>query len=195
MLIAYAAHRAAAGDDPIRTALRWTQAGFLVLGALAVTHEYEAGGQIRATLLAVPRRGRVLSGKGVAVFAAALIAAAPIVVAAAMAGGDLGTTAGTSVPGTSLDPGRLASLTAYLVGVTLIAAATGTLVRNSLSAVAVLLTAFLVVAPLVRAGRPQTGPWLPDTLLLAPSTGGVALAVWTSAAAALASIAFSRRNP
>ncbi|MCY1139307.1 hypothetical protein OWR29_15010 [Actinoplanes sp. Pm04-4] len=76
-LIALAAHHAAPSEDPIRTALRWTQAGFLVVGVLAATQEYEPGGQIRATLLAAPRRPRLMAAKGVTVIAAVAVLAAP----------------------------------------------------------------------------------------------------------------------
>ncbi|WP_250009242.1 hypothetical protein [Actinoplanes sp. M2I2] len=77
LVIALAAHRAAPGSDPIRMALPWTQAGFLVFGVLAATQEYEPGGQVRATLLAVPRRLHLAAAKSAALLLVALALAAP----------------------------------------------------------------------------------------------------------------------
>jgi len=94
VLLAVAAHRAAPGADPIRTALRWTQAGFLVFGVLAATHEYESGGQIRATLLAVPRRFGLAAAKAIAIVAVVAVLAAPAgtpyLISVALAGAGLG---------------------------------------------------------------------------------------------------------
>ncbi|MCM4084530.1 hypothetical protein [Paractinoplanes hotanensis] len=94
VVLALAAHRAAPGTDPIRTALRWTQAGFLVFGVLAATHEYESGGQIRATLLAVPRRFGLAAAKAIALVAVVAVLAAPAgtpyLVSVALAGAGLG---------------------------------------------------------------------------------------------------------
>jgi len=53
-LLAYANVSTASADG--LAPLGYTQAGFLVLGVLATASEYQAGGQIRTTLLAMPRR-------------------------------------------------------------------------------------------------------------------------------------------
>nr|WP_221374629.1 hypothetical protein [Actinoplanes polyasparticus] len=112
-LLALAAHRAAPGTDPIRTALRWTQAGFLVFGVLAATHEYESGGQIRATLLAVPRRLGLAAAKAIALVAVVAVLAAPAgtpyLVSVALAGAGLGGILRNTVAAVA------AGLTLYLV--------------------------------------------------------------------------------
>ncbi|MCO8270288.1 hypothetical protein M1L60_06725 [Actinoplanes sp. TRM 88003] len=77
VLLALAAHRAAPAADPVATALRWTQAGFLVFGVLTATQEYESGGQIRATLLAVPRRFALAAAKATALIVAAAVLTLP----------------------------------------------------------------------------------------------------------------------
>ncbi|WP_202996653.1 hypothetical protein [Paractinoplanes lichenicola] len=173
-LLAFAAHRAVPAEDPVLTALRWTQVGFLILGVLAATQEYEAGGQIRATLLAAPRRNRLAAAKAIAVAVASVVMAAPIVLA----------------PPAPLRP----SWAAYLVGVTLIGVAAGLLFRNALAATTVLLTTYLVACPLLRSYAPASSPWLPDTALLEPSRGAAAATLWPLALLTVAALAFRRRN-
>ena len=147
-----------------RDALPALQAGFLVLGVLAATHEY--GGQFRTTLLAVPRRLHLAAAKAVAV----ILVTAPAAVAVAP------------------------RATAYLVGTTLLAAAVGSLVRRAVPTVAVLLAGYLIAAPLLRGRYPVTAPWLPDTALTDPAGGAPAAVAWTAGALLGAAIGLRRRD-
>lgn len=173
-LLAYAAQRAAPTGEPVATALRWTQAGFLILGVLAVAQEYEAGGQVRATLLASPRRYRLVTAKFTAVVAACVLAALPIALAPPA-------------------PMRL-GLLVYLAGVALFGAAAATVFRNALAAAGVSLSTYLVLFPLVRAGDPALARWLPDTGLLEPSRGAAAALVWPLTLTAVAAVTFRHRD-
>ncbi|GID30823.1 hypothetical protein [Paractinoplanes brasiliensis] len=173
-LLAIAAHRGAPTGDPVATALRWTQAGFLILGVLAMAQEYEAGGQIRATLLASPRRYRLVTAKATAVVAASVLVALPIALAPPA-------------------PIRL-WLPIYLAGVALFGAAAATVFRNALAATGVSLSTYLVLCPLARAANPALAPWLPDTGLLEPSRGAVAALVWPLTLTAVAAVTFRHRG-
>ena len=147
-----------------RDALPALQAGFLVLGVLATTHEYT--GQFRSTLLAVPRRLHLAAAKAIAltmVTAPAAVTVAP-------------------------------RATAYLIGTTLLAAAVGTVIRHGVPAVAVLLAGYLIAAPLLRGWYPATAPWLPDTALTDPAGGAPAAVAWTAGALLGAAIALRRRD-
>ncbi|MBB4691048.1 hypothetical protein [Paractinoplanes abujensis] len=183
-VLALAAHRAAPADDPVLTALRWTQAGFLILGVLAATQEYEPGGQIRATLLASPRRYRLAAAKAGAVVAGAVALAFPIVLASPIASAS---TASTLVAASL-------SVVAYLAGLTLIGAAAGMLLRNAPAATTTVLTTYLIVCPLARAAVPGSASWLPDTALLEPSLGAAAATLWPAITAAAAAAIFRRRD-
>ncbi|WP_250030130.1 hypothetical protein [Paractinoplanes maris] len=166
LVLALAVRRVAPQEDPIRAALRWTQAGFLVFGVLAATQEYEPGGQIRATLLAVPRRWTLAAAKAVALIVVALALAAP---------------AGSP----------------YLVGVALVGAALGSLLRSSVAGVALGLAIYLVASPAMRARLPGSGPWLPDAGLAAevwPPGATLTAAAWPLAATLVAAVVLRRRN-
>lgn len=148
--------------DPVR----YTQAGFVVLGVLAAASEHQGGDQIRATLLAMPRRLPLYATKMLT------LAAVTVPLAAAVA----------------------PAATAYLTLSTLLAAAVGTLVRRAEAAAVLLLAGYFVVCPLLRGGAPGVAAYLPDTATLDPSRGGVAAAVWAATAVVLAGCVFHRRD-
>lgn len=118
--------------------LRYVQAGFLILGVYAAASEYQAGAQIRITLLAMPRRLLLYAAK----LAALIAVTAPV---AALVG--------RSVPAT-----------VYLTLTAVLAAAVGTVVRRAEPAAVLLLTVYYVVCPLLRARFPAAACCLPDTL-------------------------------
>jgi hypothetical protein len=123
---------AAVGDpDPIPLA----RAGFLVLGVLAASSEYE-GGQLRTTLLGTPRRARLQLVKALVL---ALVAGPVAVVTVLIAG--------------TGDPG-------YLVLITLIAAGVTTVLRHALAGVVVVVGYYFVLSPLLR-DRVDDSLWLP----------------------------------
>lgn len=101
--------------------LRYFQAGFLVLGVLAAASEHQGGDQIRATLLAMPRRLPLLAAKVIALTAVTLPLAAV-----------------TAPPAT-----------VYLTLTTLLAAAVGSLLRRAEAATVLLLLAYFVALPLL----------------------------------------------
>lgn len=138
----------AAGDaDPIP----YVRAGFLVLGVLAASSEYE-GGQLRTTLLCVPRRLRLQGVKALVLGLATL----PVAVVTVLV-------AGTGDPG-------------YLIVITLLAAGVATLLRHAVAAVVVVLGYYYVLGPFVR-DRFDDGLWLPAawtlTVLLAATAAVV----------------------
>ncbi|MDI6097279.1 hypothetical protein QLQ12_01470 [Actinoplanes sp. NEAU-A12] len=137
--------------------LVYTQVGFLVLGVLAATHEYQGGGQIRASLLAVPRRPLLAVAKIVAL---AGIAAPFALVAAVLAG----------------RPGATGGLLLDLV----LAAGVGMLVKHSVGATGLVLTAYEIVSPLVRTHLPEVAR-LPSS-------------AWTAAVLLVAIAIFARRE-
>lgn len=137
-----------------------TQAGLLVFGVLAAAHEYQGGGQIRATLLAMPRRAPLAVAKTVAL----AMVAAPVAGAVAITAGEA-----SAVPRVTLSM--------------LVAAAVGGIVRQAVGGVGIVLTAYLVVAPLLEARFAASARWLPDAwpaaLLWAPAMLAVsAVVLW-----------------
>lgn len=120
------------GDpDPIP----WARAGFLVLGVLAASSEYE-GRQLRTTLLGTPRRPRLQ-----------LVKALVLALVAAPVAGVTVLVAGTGDPG-------------YLVLITLIAAGVATVLRHAVAAIVAVLGYYFVLGPLLR-DRVDDSPWLP----------------------------------
>lgn len=142
------------------TPLRYTQAGFLVLGVLA------AGPDRQATLLAMPRRGRLMAAKAVAL----LIPAAGLAVLV---------TATSTLP--AGEPARLPAAAAHLTLAALLAAAVGSLIRPAVPAVGLLLIVHLVAGPVLRLR------WLPPD-------GLPAATAWTLALGAIATLTFARRD-
>jgi hypothetical protein len=138
--------------DPPGGVLPYGQIGILILGVLAAGHEYQAGGQIRASLLAVPRRPLLAGAKIVAL----IVAAAPFVLVTALLAGDPGATGG-------------------LLPDLLLAAAVGTVVRHPAGAAGVVLIAYEIAAPLVRTHLPHVawpspGVWAAAAVLIAMAT-------------------------
>ncbi|MEV6306515.1 hypothetical protein AB0M02_44415 [Actinoplanes sp. NPDC051861] len=148
-----------------------TMPGLLVLGVLATAHEYQPGNQIRATLLAVPRRLPLAAAK----FTALTVTAVPLATLVALTGDDLATTP-------------------PLVLLILVAAALGVLLRNPLTAVTTALTAYVILGPLLRFRFPGTAAWLPDTAVHEPGRGLLAASLWAATALLLAALALHRRD-
>ncbi|WP_433132844.1 hypothetical protein ACQPWW_14235 [Micromonospora sp. CA-240977] len=176
---AYAAAGEPLGDDAGLAPLGYTQAGFLVLGVLAATSEYQEGDQIRTTLLAMPRRLPLQAAKALA------LATLTLPVAAA-------TAATSTLPADA--PAWTPAATAYLTLTTLLAAAVASLVRRAVPAAILLLGLYFVAGPLLRARSSASAAYLPDTAALDPSHGAAATLTWTFAALALAALTFRRRD-
>jgi ABC-2 type transport system permease protein len=167
------------GDDLALAPLRHTQAGFLVLGVLAAASEHQAGDQIRATLLAMPRRLPLQAVKFVALAVAVLPLAAVTAATSALPAGEVA---------------RTPAAAAYLTLTTLLAAAAGGLVRRAEPAVVLLLTLYFIADPLLRHGYDASAAYLPDTAAVDPSRGAAATIVWTFSAMAVAALVFHRRD-
>ena len=151
------------GSDSI-AALRYTQAGFLVLGALAGSSEYQAGGQIRTTLVAMPHRLALQAAKAVTLAGVTLPVAA-VVTATSM-----------------LPAARWPGTIAYLTLTTLLAAAVAGIVRDAVPAVLVLLGLFYLAPPLLPHAYPPVLPELGHT------------AGWALTALTVAALTFHRRD-
>lgn len=183
--------------------ISYIQAGFIILGITASCSEY-AGGQIRATFTAMPRRSLQLVAAHLAltiiVIPAAIITAASGVLIAVIV---LDASA-------SFDPGSAVSILAGVTGslclTTLISAAIGVLLRRTLPAAAVVLGYYFIVGPLLREHTsyakyfPDTAGvamWFPqpdDSSALTPAQGAILLIAWTIAAFAIAAIVYRKRD-
>ncbi|GAA4950981.1 hypothetical protein [Actinoplanes utahensis] len=148
---------------PAGSAMAFGQMGVLVLGALAATHEHQGGGQFRTTLLAVPRRPVLAVARAVAL----AVTAAPVALV---------------VAGTAGEPGGAG----FLVLDALLAAGVGTIVRYPVGTVAVLLTAYWMVLPMVRGRFADLAPWLPEHDAAAPA--------WTAVILLAAAVVLVRRE-
>jgi len=178
-----------------------------VLGALIITTEYGTG-TIRATLAAVPRRGRVLAAKiggfaGLSVAVGALSAFAMFLLAQPMLrshGFDVPLADGVAWRGVAL-----AALST--AGVALLGLGTGLLVRHSAGAVTILLSVLLGV-PIVGQFLPEGvrpvarylpaeaawGMFTPSDISLDPGPATVVFAGWVAAVLIAGAVAFVRRD-
>ncbi len=175
LLLSYAYASTGSRGEP----LGHTQAGFLVLGVLAAASEYQAGGQIRTTLLATPRRLRLHAAKAGTLAAVTLPPAAATAVTGTLPAGEVA---------------RAPAATAYLTLTTLLAAAIAALVRRAVPATALLLGLYFIAGPLLRSRSGAVAAYLPDTAVLDPARGLAATIIWTLTALALAALAFHHRD-
>ncbi|RAO04267.1 hypothetical protein [Micromonospora noduli] len=172
-------HGESLGEVAALAPLGYTQAGFLVLGVLAAASEYQEGGQISTTLLAMPRRLPLQAVKAVALTVVALPVAAVTAATSTLAGG-----AGTWMP----------AATAYLTLTTLLGAAVAGVVRRAVPAVVLLLGLYFIAGPLLRARSCTNAAYLPDTAALDPTRGAAATVTWTLSVLTLAAVTFRRRD-
>jgi hypothetical protein len=157
----------------------YAQAGFLVLGALAVTSEYQ-GGQIRTSLICVPRRAELLVIRGIVLALACVPVAATTVIASVLLA-----RAGPTTPA-AVSP--MAQAIGYLILTSVFASAVASLIRSTLPTIAVLLGYYFVAGPLIRALGPgaEHTAWGPDR----PQ----AAVAWTLVTITAAAITFRRRD-
>ncbi|MFD0687433.1 ABC transporter permease subunit [Actinomadura fibrosa] len=225
-LIAFQAARAFDGLSPARRAdlpLRPIQelgpwiAGLClgILGVLAATSEYRSG-TIRASLVAVPRRGRLVAAKAVVVAAVALAAGEAVTLAAVI---------GTRLaiggqPFTDQTGSLCQDLPAFAVEGTSVAVfallglALGLLLRSAAGAITIMVFLWHIV-PLLAFHLPapwdaRTGSVLPGALatqaagldaddsiygdLLAPPVAAAAMAAYALLPLCLAALLFARRD-
>ncbi|GAB3838609.1 hypothetical protein ACFPIJ_35935 [Dactylosporangium cerinum] len=158
----------AALDLPPLEPIRYTQAGFVVLGVLSAASEHQGGDQFRTTLLAMPRRLPLFTAKVLALAACCVPLAALVAL-----------------------PAVRPFAVVYLTLTALFAAAVGGLVRHAEAATVLLLAGYYVAGPLLPAG---VAAYLPGTAALDPSRGAAATAVWTACALLVAAATFHRRD-
>lgn len=175
------------------------QVGTVLLGVLAAASEY-AGGQIRTTLTATPRRGAVLVAKSAACLVASSLTGAAAV-GAALAGAWL-VAEGSLLGGVS--PWRLVGAAVYLALLGLLAHVLAVMARSPLPPLVFVLALVLVVSPLL-GGLTEHARWLPDRAgqllylpgsdtVLTPWTGSLVLCGWLLAVGAAAALFFTRRD-
>ncbi|MBT8227159.1 MAG: hypothetical protein HKP61_01605 [Dactylosporangium sp.] len=168
--------------DQVLAPIRFVQAGFVVLGVLVSTSEYQ-GGQIRTTLAALPRRLGLLAAKTLALAVTAVPVAAVAGIASAVVAREPWPESVEAV----------AASTGYLTLTTLLAAAVATAIRHPVPAVATLLGYYFIAGPLLR-DRTGCDAYLPDTAALGPAPGLAATSAWALAALGATAIGFQRRD-
>jgi ABC-2 type transport system permease protein len=202
--------------DPVRVSLTGVylgQAVVAILGVLVVGTEYSTG-MMRVTLAAVPRRTSVLAAKAGLVVAIVGAVGVPSTVLSLLAGRWL--LPGSGLPPLDLDTGavlRAATGTVlYLVLIALLSLGTATVVRDSATAIGVVL-ALLYVFPVVaqavadddlRRHLKQIGPMTAglsvqatrglDDLPTGPWQGLAVVAGWAAAALMAAAVLLIRRD-
>ncbi|MFS0723588.1 ABC transporter permease [Paenibacillus sp. 1P07SE] len=172
--------------------LSYVIAGFVILGVLATCSEY-TGGQIRTTLIAVPRRGMQLAAALLALTilvlpAATLIAASGILLAGIIL-------AGSSAPVQAGDVAAvLIDVAGHLVLNALIGTTVGVLLRRAQAAIIVLLGYHFIAGPLLRE-RTALADYLPDTAGLPdPGQSPFVLLGWTVALIIVVVTVYRRRD-
>lgn len=167
-------------------AVEYGQLGLILLGVLTAAGEY-GGKQIRTSLVCVPNRPLLLSGKVLAYLTVAtpttLLTGALSIVAAEAPG--------TALPGT----------TVYLIMIGLLALAVAVLLRSVAGTVATLTTFVLAVSPLLAAAT-DAAEYLPDRAgaslyrpgVLSAWEGGAVMAAWLVITFAVTVVTFTRRD-
>lgn len=199
--------------DPTAVSLRGVflaQLAIGVLGVLVISSEYSTG-MIRTTLTAVPRRGMVLFAKAVVFTVVAFVVAEVASLVAFFAGQSV--LASKHVDASLSDPGVLRAVVGagvYLTLIGLLGLGLGTLLRRTAGAIATLFGLVLVAPALVEA---LPSPWntdvgkllpinagralftvRPNSDLLSPAGGLVALLVVVGVVLAFAFVAIERRD-
>jgi ABC-2 type transport system permease protein len=184
-------------------AVPFLQIGLIVLGVLPMSHEH-AGGQLRTTLTAVPRRGLLLAGKGIATLIGLTFAASAAVG---------GAVAATALTGRLLDAPPAEDVAGqwpvvgagvYLVLAGLLAHTVALLVRHLIPALVGTLSLVLIVSPLL-AELTRHARWLPDRAarelydptdaVLTAASGTLVTLTWIALVGGIAAVLFVRRDP
>jgi ABC-2 type transport system permease protein len=167
-------------------AVEYGQLGLIVLGILTAASEY-GGNQIRTSLVCVPNRPLLLSGKVLAYLAVAtptaLLTGALSIVAAEAPG--------TALPGT----------TAYLIMIGLLALGVAVLLRSLAGTVATFTAFVFVVSPLLAAAT-DAAEYLPDRAgaslyrpgALSPWEGSAVMAAWLVITFTVTVVTFIKRD-
>jgi len=144
--------------DPTATSLSGTAIAALaiaVLGVLCISSEYSSG-MIRTSLIAVPKRGRVMAAKSLAFAAAAFVVGEVTSFAAFFLGQAL--ISGHAPHATLGDPGVARAVVGtglFLSVLAVLSVAVGTLLRHSAAAIAAMI-AFMYVLPGIAQALPDS---------------------------------------
>ncbi|WP_433795061.1 hypothetical protein [Actinoplanes sp. CA-252034] len=184
--------------------------GALILGVVVVSSEYTSTGedspgarQLQATLAAMPRRGRLVAAKAVAL---SLLVAVQGAITAVATLALTRVVLGDLVPSPS--PGRAAAAVLYWVLMGLLAYALTLIFRNGIITLTVLIVNISVVSVsyLLTKVTPLAA-YLPDIVgahmflnevgdvRIAPLTAGVVMTAWVAALLGLGAWIFERREP
>ncbi|GGM47230.1 ABC transporter permease subunit [Dactylosporangium sucinum] len=178
--------------DPVYSGfvgLLYGQLALIAFGALLVTSEYGTG-TMRATLAAVPQRGRAYAGKLLVGCAAALVVA----VATALVSWPVNQ-AGLGPYGTSMAapgvPRALAGAAVYLTLICAFSAGVAAILRSSALTLGILIPLFFIVGPILSRipGVSAVARYLPDQAgqrmmdTTNPLPDALVLTAWTAAAA------------
>jgi ABC-2 type transport system permease protein len=143
------------------TAITVAQLAIGVLGVLVITGEY-ATGSIQPTMLAVPRRGRLLAAKA-AVFAAVAVLLGQLIGFTSFLVGQ-SVFAGAGVPHATLDqPEVLRAVVGgglYLAALGVLGLGLGTVLRSTAGAIGTLVTLTLLVRAVAQALPAQWRDWM-----------------------------------
>ena len=191
--------------------LIFSQLTALALGTLVVTAEYGTG-MIRATVSAVPRRGRVVAAKALVLTGVLFVAGVVTAVAGYLGGNWFLDREGVGLA--LSDDGVLRALLGnglYLAGLGLFALALGLLIRHTAAALSIGMALVLVIGNLAYALPGEWGEWVAKLLpgnaggavaQIVPFTGA-SLAPWTGFAVfaaefvvllTVATVVFQRRD-
>ena len=191
--------------------LIFSQLTALALGTMAVTSEYGTG-MIRATVAAVPRRGRVVAAKALVLTGVLFVAGLVTAVAGYLGGNWFLDREGVGLALT--DDGVLRALLGnglYLAGLGLFALGAGLLIRHTAAALTVGMALVLVIGNLAYALPGTWGEWVAKVLpgnaggavaqvvpftgaSLGPWTGFAVFAAETAALLIAATVVFRRRD-
>lgn len=179
------------GESPasfITWGLLFSQLTAIALGTLVVTSEYGTG-MIRATVTAVPRRGRVVAAKALVLTGVLFVAGVVTAFAGYLGGNWFLDREGVGLA--LSDDGVLRALFGnglYLAGLGVLALGAGFLIRNTGAALTVGIALVLIVGNLAYALPGTWGEWVAKLMpgnaggavaQVVPFTGGAVLAPWT----------------
>lgn len=179
----------------------------VILGVLVATAEY-ATGTMRATLAAVPSRGRVLAAKATCLAAVTLVAGAIQAVAAFLIGRPILASRGIHVPLTAPDALRgLAMAALATAGAALFGLAAGLIIRHTAGAIGAVVAVWFVLSALasllpdswsnlVRAlpAHANAGMFTPHDGMLAPGPATAVFAGYVAVLSVIAAVLFVHRD-
>lgn len=188
------------------SSMSYTQAGFIILGILAICSEY-TGGQIQTTFITIPWRGLQLSTKYLALAMITIPATFIIVSAGVLYTFMMMRDTAAEIEIITVIK-TLAGAAGYLTLTTLLSAAIGALLRRTTPALVVLFGYYFIVSPLSRDFLADIKNYFPDTAgyymymppssdeinVLTPMEGTGITILWTLLFIAVAIVFYRKRD-